>query len=76
MKRGMSILVKKPAKSWLKMRGGEVVSKLVVCRRRMRSKTSPLAKLWGQACGTKVSGFYLYLDISTSYKTYVSKKST
>ena len=43
--RGMSMLVKKPARSWLKMRGRGPVSKFVVCRRRMRSNTSPLAKL-------------------------------
>ena len=54
MNLSVSMLVKKPARSWLWIRGVGSVSKSVSLRSLMRSKTSPLAKLWGNAWGNRL----------------------
>ena len=54
MKRSVSILVKKPARSWLCIRGVGNESKSVSLRSLMRSKTSPFARLWGNAWGRRL----------------------
>ena len=54
MKRSVSMLVKKPARSWLCIRGVGSESKSVSLRSLMRSKTSPFARLWGNAWGSRL----------------------